>query len=839
MTPETQWTASKCHRVVQPLHSALGKLMDLSRTYPALIECPYTAKNRENIATLTTYNTHNEALPSRTASQKYTYSTRQGKLNSGVFGPVFVSSFVHDASTKASQKKKGDLLKSPNDVFDEFKAQSSVEYYSCVLAVFKAFRQFLLVIGNKAQVHSLLERSAFEVGRCIAMTEETIPEAVWYENTEPFRKYRRVITMGHGMQLVIEHAEILHHVLPAFIVESVGNNNIWMASLLAEHYMASLSNEMFWDQLRQLHLIASLTCTEGSFTLSSILSQLASRFKMTELKAKGLENFLNMLRNSRRNDVSASEHDEALLSAGFQCIQILLRGERRLQKEKSESETCQDLLLQFVQLIVATGDVESMDSLIAVFTKSRLREVLQSLKLYKSYREGVEIKTVPFPSSKFLGTLTTIFPHFDQFKTMMNSFWESNPKFVCKAAAHFVANGGKGLQAVEWQDRLQEQFLQRTLSLPATELALDSWVLPEEEEIVLTNEQEDYSETEDDEIIRIPASQPTPTTPRKDLQSKYGKTLPEGIMQWSARRSASKKYNDHLPSTPLRPRRLRLIPSSDRKESWTESPTLIPSSPPSGPNEGNFIKRSNNDLPSSPLQARLVNRKNNAPRSRPKTGPIKLLTSSPPVPFPDENRHQDNGSKTYNDIPSSPVRRPLNLTKLNPIPPQKHARTEPDLQPHPRSLAKTPAPQHKRPRRSCTPVLGSSPPGSPRSDSTADCNTFYCSDYGGDGTSLEDGMHRQWKTHLSSPKDTSTPVMTGNISTAFRLDSMSDDDLVLTVSARFLPSEDESERVAATGLGSVSAKAVASVVHGSAPRKRGVFYDEEEDEEEDDISMVL
>lgn len=569
MTPDTQWTVGKCHRVIRPLHSALAKLNDLKRMYPSLLEYPYPDKDKENFAILTSYNTHNHARPTRLASQKFTYSSRKGNTTSGVFGPVFVTSFAGEATSVENKKKKEENCnKSPKEIFDEFKSKSSVEFYSCVLALFRAFRQFLLMIGNRHSVHSLLERSAFEVGRCIAMTEDNIPEEVWYENTEMFARYRRVITMGHGIELIMNHAESLRHTLPAFIMECAGNDNIYLASILAEKYISVLPNDEFWLNLRQMESISELTDLKGSFTLSSILYQIGDRFKMSEIKAKGLSCFLEYLRSIKQRFYFDEDKREALRSTGIRCIQIMIRGERRLRKNPIEVQFCESLMLQFMQLLVNIATDDILDNLISLASKRRKGEMLQCLKVFKAYKSETEIESVPFLSPQLLKTFTTLFPDFSLFRKVMDRLWDSHPKFVCKVAAHFIAAGGKGLAAVEWQDALENA----TKKLPGgAEQALDSWVLCDGEEAMeansQTSEEEDYDENGDDEIVAyLPHVQAAPQTPRSDLQSKYNKILPNGILEWSLRKSASKRGN--LSNTP-RTRTLKLHPTSDIEESPT------------------------------------------------------------------------------------------------------------------------------------------------------------------------------------------------------------------------------------------------------------------------------
>lgn len=542
MSPDGHWTVGKCHRVVRPLQAALSKLQDLERTYPSLLKYPYPDKGKEDIATFSTYNTHSEDRPSRLASQKFTYSTRRSGSTSGVFGPIVVSSYT--GSTGAVKKKNKECSTSPVELFDEFKAKSSIEAYSCSLDVFRAFRQFLLMIGDNPRVSSLIERSSFEVGRCITMTEGKIPEEVWYGNTEPFAWYRKIITMGHGAELIVTNSKLLLPTFPAFILECVGNNNIHLASILAQHYMETLPVEDFWSGLKQLQYISDLTHLEGSFSLASIFQEISGRFTMGSIKASGLPSFLNTMRELNINTDAGSL--DAMQATFLQCIQIIIRGARKIRKNPDELKACEQLLLSFTHLLVKYSNEDELATLLTYFSKSHYSEVSKCIKLYQEVNTKSVIQTLPQPSEKFLRAFSVLFSDFNTFKQIAEYLAPSHPKFVRNIAAHYIASGGKGLAAVEWQDNFEARLLSSSDKLSANaEQALDSWILEDEEESwevsdAIGSEKYDDSESEDEIVLFGGYSKCIPETPKCDLSTKYSRILPDGIVEWSLRRSVGK-----------------------------------------------------------------------------------------------------------------------------------------------------------------------------------------------------------------------------------------------------------------------------------------------------------
>lgn len=558
MSPEGHWTVGKCHRVVRPLQAGLSKLQDLERTYPSLLKYPYPDKGKEDIATFSTCSAPNEDRPSRLASQKFTYSTRRSGSTAGVFGPIVVSSYT--GSTGGAKKKRKECSTSPVKVFDEFKAKSSIEAYSCSLDVFRAFRQFLLMIGDNPRVCSLIERSSFEVGRCITLTEGKIPEEVWYENTEPFAWYRKIITMGHGAELIIANCKLLLHTFPAFILECVGNNNIYLASILAQHYMETLSLEDFWSGLKQLQYISDLTHLEGSFSLASIFQEISGRFTMKCIRESGLSSFLSTMRELTIDKDAVSL--DAMQTTCLQCIQIIIRGARKIRKKREDLKACDQLLLSFTHLLIKYSNEDDLSTLLTCFSKSHYSEVSKCIKLYLEVTAQSVIQSLPQPSEKFLHAFSVLFSDFTIFRQIAEYLAPSHPKFVRNVAAHYISTGGKGLAAVEWQDNFEAQLLSSCNKLSVNaEQALDSWILEDQEEsweVPDAIESEKYDESEsEDEIVQFGRySRCIPETPKCDLSTKYSKILPDGIVEWSLRRSAGKvQRSSKVENSPLSTRR--------------------------------------------------------------------------------------------------------------------------------------------------------------------------------------------------------------------------------------------------------------------------------------------
>lgn len=693
---ENHWSIGKCHRVIRPLHSALGRLRDLERTYPSLLEYPYPEKSKEDIAAFANYNTHNRQRPSRLASQKYTYSSRKPGLNSGVFGPVFASSFIPKASTtpstatksktKHNKRKEDDRLKSPESVFEDYKLKASIEAYSCALAVFKAFRQFLLMVGDHPKVCSLIERSSFQVGRCIAMTQDTIPEGVWYENTDMFARYRKIITMGHGIELVLEHSNWIRQTLPAFILECVGNNNIELASLLAHKYMEILSIDEFWCNLRVLQNIAEVIQGSGSFTLATIISEVGYRFRVTNLYTIEFNSFLNNLRDIESDEVVC----DSLKTTCLHCTQVILRGARRLDRKSEELKNSKALLLTLVRLLICPPIVPSTDTdevvegLLLHFTRfnnKRFSEITQCIKLYKNYRLQTGIRAMPQPAPLFLNSFVSIFSEFSIFKSILEYYLDSHPRFVRKTASHYVSTGGRGLAAVEWQDNLESTLLNASIKIPASHLVeqtLDSWVILGESNgtMDISEASDQNSEESEDEIVRYGhLARPAPETPKCDkinLNGKYSKILPDGILEWSLRRSCSKnKVIEAAENSPLmsrdkwkqrRLRRKNLSYCEDEESPTAMAKDLISEYPESSPlNPGRLCRPDNTSIFKPPNEREQQ-------IAMPESSPLKAKNWSSQLRKPNYERKNSSSDRERQQsdilLESSPLKRNVRHQRL-------------------------------------------------------------------------------------------------------------------------------------------------------------------------------
>ncbi|VVT53183.1 uncharacterized protein SAPINGB_P003445 [Magnusiomyces paraingens] len=445
---DANWSISKCYRVIRPLESQISKYNDLARTYPALIEFPCHDCKQNSIYQ------KGSIRPSRA-------TTRKIFINSG-------ANYRAESDTKSTDNTNESECKNEIDferVFWYYKSFGSEEAYNCLLSVFNVFIQFM-DITYQGPLKSLAQKAAFQVGQCIAMTNQEIAQNKWYESMEMILHYHRIVCLGHGVGLILKNAFALRHVLPAFIHECYIRGWHDISHAIFENYISILPKDEYWEKGGVLFNIgANCDPAMKNFAFQFI----PKHFNHKETKdLSAFTKFIDSFKITNAEYLDTFENYLLYVIDGFWTLTNVKSRKARLSASDYK-HIITELIRRRFSLCQSSNFLPNLRfiKLLSKYipTSKPFNNLRLLLYMYLNYVENSPTKNCnKIPNiifdDDFVSLYCLFFRNFNDFRKVSDSMLCHFPDLVLKASSHYISNIERGIQVINWQDSIESKISQ-------------------------------------------------------------------------------------------------------------------------------------------------------------------------------------------------------------------------------------------------------------------------------------------------------------------------------------------------------------------------------------------
>ncbi|CAN6641401.1 hypothetical protein TRVA0_018S02278 [Trichomonascus vanleenenianus] len=406
------WNDQRCYRIIRPLKAQINKYLAYVKTEPS--------STKIELLSDTSLICH---LLKAEATQ--TYSRRKKDA----------SKLVSSASAQMLHNLKRLL----ND-----------DYYEQCVALLNIVEQF---IGHsKSSVKSLSEKSAYRLGATMASHCDTIDEEVeWHSSIDIFDdRFRKHLTLGHGIGLICRSAGSLKILLPVVIQHCIDINERFLATQFLASYIESMIEI---DQF----VFYFDTLTHFSIKLNTNLDTLI-------LKSQEFGPAVELIDPLTQLLTRPSHIDTNTLNG------LVIAVVRKLKKAKN----CAKLADFFVNLMkVYFKHCQWSPSILfisCIYRQISLRDdslamFRQSLLVYLSMAHEENLIDLDgltvHQRSEIQRNIINLFDEPDHFKTLCEYFISDYPSFVTELSHTFLERHCD-LSTVTWQDELTSQVLSST-----------------------------------------------------------------------------------------------------------------------------------------------------------------------------------------------------------------------------------------------------------------------------------------------------------------------------------------------------------------------------------------